>query len=328
MVAKSARRGYAPRMDLAPIPAPSAPSPVPVVPSWALPRGPVADPTEAAFLAGAALNSLDNLVHANPAWAGAWRARLALQCAVAAARQAGRAEDERALRDAWVLRPPGGDPGPGGRLLAAWRRLAERSPGVDTAALQSACALLGVGWDDRFASLPEEIDRQLAMGRPAPLAAAALVRAVDAAQPGARSLGWWLADQVLALRLRWPLPVPLLMADAGSLLRAGRGGGRPPDADGLDVAVCVAVAQGAARACRLAAEIAPRAARLEAVVPKLRANGAGEAVRRLLEDDVVPGTLQTSALSRWAARRLFERLVALGAVRELSGRASFKLFGL
>ncbi|OYZ94670.1 MAG: hypothetical protein B7Y01_00795 [Xanthobacter sp. 17-67-6] len=315
-------------MELAPIPASAASSTVPLVPGWAVPRGPVTDPIEAAFLAGAALNSLDNLVRAAPPWAGAWRARLALTCAAAAARQAGRAEDESALRDVWVLRQPGGDPGPAGRLLAACRRLAERSPGVDTAALQSACALLGVGWDDRFASLPEEIDRQLAMGRPAPLAAAALVRAVDAAQPGARLLGWWLADQVLALRLRWPLPVPLLMADAGSPLRAGRGGGRALDADGLDVAVCVAVVQGAARACRLAADFAPRAARLAAVVPKLRAKGAGDAVRRLFDDDVVSGTLQTDALSRWAARRLFERLVALGVVRELSGRSSFKLYGL
>lgn len=325
---KSAQDSYAAPMEIAPIPASSAPPMVPSVPGWAVPRGPVTDPTEAAFLAGAALNSLDNLVRADTAWSGAWRARLALSCAAAATRQAGRSEDERALRDAWHLRPPDADPGPAGRLLAAWRRLAERSPDMDSATLQSICALLGIGWDDRFGFLPDEIDRQLAAGRPAPLVAAAMVRAVDATQPGARLLGWWLADQVLALRLRWSLPVPLLMADAGGLRRARRGGELRPEEDGLDAAVCVAVAQGAARACRLAAEIAPRAARLEAVVPKLRAKGAGDAVRRLLGDDVVPGTLQTAALSRFAARRLFERLVALGAVRELSGRPQFKLFGL
>lgn len=315
-------------MDLAPIPASRGPQNVPAVPGWAVPRGPVTNPAEAAFLAGAALNSLDNLVRAEPAWAGAWRARLALTCAAAAARQVGRAEDESALRDAWHLRPPDADPGPAGRLLAAWRRLAERSPGVDATALQSVCAQLGISWSAGLASLPDEIDRQLATGRPAPLVAAAVVRAVDAMQPGARQLGWWLADQMLAQRLRWPLPVPLLMAEAGGLRRAGRGGGLSPVDDGLDAAVCVAVAQGAARACRLAAEIAPRAARLEAVVPKLRAKGAGDAVRRLLDDDVVPGTLQTAALSRFAARRLFDRLVTLGAVRELSGRPQFKLFGL
>jgi len=315
-------------MDLAPIPAPAAPSPVPVVPGWAVPHGPMTDLPEAAFLAGAALNSLDNLVRANPPWAGAWRARLALTCAAVAARQAGRAEDESMLRDAWHLRPPDADPGPAGRLLAAWRRLAERSPGVDSAALQSVCALLGLAWNDRLAFLPDEIDRLLATSRPAPLAATAVVRAVAAVQPGAELLGWWLADPVLALRLRWPLPVPLLMAEAGGPRRAGRGGGLSPQGDGLDVTVCVAVAQGATRACRLAASIAPRAAGLDAVVPKLRAKGAGDAVRRLLDDDVVPGTLQTDALSRFAARRLFERLVTLGAVRELSGRSSFKLYGL
>ncbi|MFH1554748.1 MAG: DUF1403 family protein [Pseudomonadota bacterium] len=312
-------------MDLAPIRASGMPW---TVPGWALPRSPVADQAEAAYLAGAALNSLDNLVSCEPAWAGVWRARLALSCAAAAGRHVGRTEDESALRDAWVLCPPGADPGPAGRLLAAWRRLAERSPGVDGAALRSICAQIGITWSAGLASLPDEIERQRAAGRPAPLAAAAVVRAVNAAEPGAALLGWWLADQVLALRLRWSLPVPLLMAEVGGARRAGRGRAFAPEVDDLDTVVCVAVAQGAARACRLAAEIAPRAARLEAVVPKLRAKGAGDAVRRLLDDDVVPGTFQTESLSRWAARRLFERLVALGAVRELSGRPHFRLFGL
>ncbi|MEP9373502.1 DUF1403 family protein [Mesorhizobium sp. KR1-2] len=51
----------------------------PAVPGWARPRGPVTDAAEAAFAAGAALHELDNLVRANPAWAGAWRRRLALK---------------------------------------------------------------------------------------------------------------------------------------------------------------------------------------------------------------------------------------------------------
>ena len=317
-------------MDLAPIPPTPMPVTVPAIPGWALPRGPVIDPAEAAFFAGAALTSLDNLVRADPPWAGAWRSRLALSSAAAAARHAGRAEDEAALRDAWMLRPADGDPGPAGRLLAAWRRLAERSPGTEPTSLQSTCGLLGIGWSAELAALAEEIDRLVGEGRPAPLVAAAVLRAVEQAAPSAGLLGWWLADLVLARRLRWPLPVPMLMAEVHSAAfrGAGRGGRLRPTDDGFDAALCHAVTQGAARALRYAGEIAPRAARLQAVVPKLRAKGAGEAIALLLDDDAVPGTLATAKLSRWGARRLFERLETLGAVRELTGRSSFKLYGL
>ena len=108
------------------------PSPVP---GWAIARGPVATTAEAAFLAGAALSRLDNLVRSAPPWAGVWRQRLALKGAAAGVRRLGRREDEAALRDAWHLRPLGADPGPAGRILAAWRQLAERRPDFDEAAL-------------------------------------------------------------------------------------------------------------------------------------------------------------------------------------------------
>ncbi|WP_454685344.1 DUF1403 family protein [Ancylobacter moscoviensis] len=317
-------------MDVALIPPPSVPVTVPAIPGWALPRGSMSDPVEAAFIAGAALNSLDNLVRSNPPWAGAWRARLALSCAAAAARHTGRTEDEAALRDAWMLRPADGDPGPAGRLLVAWRRLAERSATIDATILQSTCGLLGLSWSPQLAALPEEIDRHLSEGRAAPLVAAAVLRAVETAAPSAGLLGWWLADQVLALRLRWPLPVPLLMGEAhGAAFRGtGRGGRLRPGDDGFEATLCLAVAQASARALRCAAEIVPRAARLQTVAPKLRAKGAGEAIALLLDDDAVPGTLATAKLSRWGARRLFERLEALGAVCELTGRSAFRLYGL
>jgi hypothetical protein len=48
----------------------------------------------------------------------------------------------------------------------------------------------------------------------------------------------------------------------------------------------------------------------------------------LLDDDDVSGSLTTPTLTRWRARRLFERLETLDAVRELSGRPTFRLYGL
>ena len=43
---------------------------VPRVPAWATPRTSVEGPIEAAFMAGSALNALDNLVRSDPPWLG------------------------------------------------------------------------------------------------------------------------------------------------------------------------------------------------------------------------------------------------------------------
>src|SRR5690606_11781396 len=137
---------------------PAASLPPPRVPAWAMSVGPVEHETDAAFFAGAALTSLDNLVRAEPVFAGAWRQRLALKCAAAAVRLAGRSEDEVALRDAWYLRPVDGDPGPAGNIFGAWRQLASRPPAIDAETLAELVNLLGLRWDDGFADLPGAID--------------------------------------------------------------------------------------------------------------------------------------------------------------------------
>lgn len=313
-------------------PSPIVSPPLPRVPAWALPGRAVEHDTDAAFCAGAALNSLDFLVRSEPAWAGAWRQRLALKCAAAAVRLAGRSEDEAALRDAWYLRPAAGDPGPAGSLLAAWRQLASRSPTINAERLAEVVALLGLRWEDGFADLPGAIDAVARSGRPAPFAAAAIAGQVVAVSPAAELLAWWCADLVLAQKLRWAKPVPLLMAQAfAPAFRTGDGRGRqirPGEQKEFERAVCLALAQGSADACGLAADLSRRAERLAAVVPKLRAKGAGDVIKKLLDDDAVSGSLTTRNLSRFGARRLFERLQTFEAVRELSGRDSFRLFGL
>ncbi|CAN7760952.1 DUF1403 family protein [Mesorhizobium sp. LjNodule214] len=285
---------------------------------------------DAAFQAGAALSALDTLARAQASWAGAWRQRLALRCAAASMRLAGRSEDEAALRDAWHLRPPGADPGPAGAILGAWRQLAGQPPVASADQLEKIVDQLGLHWDvEALAALCEHIDDLPRSGRPAPFAAAAIAAHVVAMRPDAELFAWWLADLVLAQSLRWPRPLPLLMAQAfGPAFREAGGKRIRPGEKGFERAVCLALVHAAAESCRLAAELSPRAERLIAVAPKLRAKGAGEVIQRLLDEEAVSGSLTTKNLSRFAARRLFDRLQQLDVVRELSGRTSFRLFGL
>jgi hypothetical protein len=80
----------------------------------------------------------------------------------------------------------------------------------------------------------------------------------------------------------------------------------------------------------LAADLARRSNALIAVAPKLRSKPAQKIVDLLLAQDCVsPAEAARHApMTGRAARRLFDRLVVLGAARELSGRPAFRLYGL
>ena len=297
---------------------------------WAVPRVRTEDPVEAAFMAGSALNALDNLVQAEPEWSGAWRHRLALKAASACMKLIGRTEDEAALRDAWLLRQSGDEAGPAGNVLGAWRRLAGRSlpPGVED--LRAVAVLLGIDWSDSFGELIDITREEVRGGAPAPVVASRVALAVIGEDPRAEIFAWWLADCALSWRMGWRHAVPILSTQIHApLLRTGPDGRRArPDRDGFEQAVFIAAAVGAAEACRLAADMATRAERLRAAAPKLRSKAAGDVIERLVSDDAVSGSLTTKNLSRWASRRLFDRLVELGAVRELSGRPTFRIYGI
>lgn len=307
------------------------PSPVPhVVPGWALSRGSATSEADAAFAAGSALSALDNLVRSEPVWGGCWRMRLALKSAGAAARLAGRSEDEAGLRDAVLLAAPGGDPGPAGRVFLAHKKLAVRMRTVNASFLAELADLLALKWDDRLALTAEHVDEALQSGRAVPFIAADLVAVIYAGRPDAEVLAWWLADWMVAHKLKWARPVPLLMgARHGPAFRTVGGRGRVhPGEEGFARAVCLALVEGAGEALRSANEIGRRAERLLAVAPKVRTKGADRVIRMLLEDDAVSAVATGTNLSRWAIRRLFERLETLGAVRELSGRSTFRIYGL
>ena len=132
---------------------------------------------------------------------------------------------------------------------------------------------------------------------------------------------------MLAQRLKWPFALPLLAAP----LFSGGGGARgatSPTAPRRR-ASCSPTPRAAAQACDLSAELGRRAQKLLAAQPKLRAKGAGAALQALLDDDSLSASSKIGGqISERGARRLFDRLVALGAVRELTGRATFRLYGL
>ncbi|MDV3253467.1 DUF1403 family protein [Devosia sp. BK] len=306
------------------------PPTVPKVPVWARPRGLVLHDADAAYLAGAALNSLDYLVRQDFSWAGAWRQRLALRSAVAAVNLTGRREDESALRDTHYLRGMGDDPGPSGHLLTAWRRLASRTTSCDAESVRPVAEHLGLKWDDALTEVVANAEDLVVSSRPAPVLAAEIASIVYRARPDAELLAFWLADALLAQKFRWPIPVPLLMGQvASSVFKSGENRKRiRPGAEGWGSAVFLAYATATAEACDLGIELALRAAKLTTVAPKLRAKGSGDVIKLLLSDDAVLGSWSSPKLSARGARRLFDRLGEMGAVRELSGRPTFRLYGL
>lgn len=297
-------------------------------------RGRDQNEADAAFAAGIALKTLDDLVRSDPVWIGCWRSRQALNCAGVAARLIGSNASGDALRDAVLLTAPGDDPGPAGKIFLATQKVSGRTSGVTKTFVKELAELLALGRDEQLAAIPDLTDAALQSGRAVPFAMADLIMAITAVRPDAEVLAFLLADIVLAQKLKWPKPVPLLLSERyGPAFRTtgGRGRVRSDERPGerrFAGAICLALVDAIAAALRSAAEIARRSDQLLAVVPKLRTKGADSVVQKLLNEDAVLASAPGTDLSRWASTRLFDRLQSFGAVRELSGRSSFRIYGL
>ncbi|MDO8986142.1 DUF1403 family protein [Cypionkella sp.] len=279
------------------------------LPGW-ITAGPAESLEAAAFRSGAALADLHRITAQEAVPQALWRDRLALAAAEVCAGFAGRREGGRALRDALHLTRPGDHPGPAGAIFGQWSRAVARPISV---------AALGKAMDGVSA---ERIALCLdAIGRHPVDRAAGVIEAVLTELPRGETVALILADAVLAKSLGWDHVLPLLAL-----------GLKPRDlrlqGDDLRLACHRAVVIGAGQAVPLAAELARAAARLRAVMPKLRAKAAGRAVDLFLTRDALAPAALTAFMSDRAARRLCDRLADLGAVRELTGRDTFRLYGV
>ncbi len=303
-------------------------STLPLLPGWAT-SGRAETPESVAFRSGAALLALDRLV-ADPAAAMPVRLlgnRLALSAATATSRLEGRLAREADIRDAFHLTPPGSARGPDGGLLGFWRD-AVRLP------------LRGTGKIDDLvgANIAGELGSWLETGQAdalshGPLAGCvSVLRAVLEADDRAERVACLLSDIVLARALNWKTLLPVTAQHlTKSMLRDLVANGQ-----GAELAVQARILASIEAAIRLARDLARRAAALRAVAPKLRAKGSEAAVDLFLaEDAVAPASMLSPSIrgtsipmTDRAARRLCDRLVELGVARELTGRATFRLYGL
>ena len=309
---------------------PPFPPPTPV-PAWARASG-RAGQGEPLFAAGAGLALLDAALRADPPCAGALRARLALISAAASAKILRLNADEGALRD--LRFAVGAELGPAAKLPRLWRELASRPPRLDAGRLAAAAGLFDLALPDPNGLASSLKDRA---GDGDPVSAAGKTAALafslfpDAPVAEAEILALWAFDLVLAIRLRWPRPVPLIATKIlDPSLRSDRGGRPRPGEPAWSNTAAGAIALAAASALDLAADLSRRADALLAVAPKLRSKPAQKIVDLLLaEDCLAPAEAARHApMTDRAARRLFDRLVTLGAARELTGRATFRLYGL
>lgn len=285
-----------------------------------------------AFRSGAALTMLDVLV-SDPSHGVPLKLlanRLALNAATATSKLEGRLAREPDIRDAYHLTPLGEARGPDGDLLAFWREAAPlKLTGRDWQA--GLNGFVGPELEMDVDGLLQSAANQSPSHGPL-TGCVAVMRAVLQADDRAERVACLMADIVLARFLNWPSVLPISAQYlTKAMLRDLLG-----DGQGADLVLQKRILQSIEEAIRLARDLAQRGAALRTVAPKLRAKGSDAAVALFLsEDAVAPSTMLSPMIhgTRFpmtdrAARRFCDRLVELGVARELTGRPTFRLYGV
>ena len=304
---------------------------LPKLPAWVTSRR--AETLETvAFRSGAALMVLDGLVsdkrHGVPVKLLANRS--ALNAATATSRLEGRLAREPDIRDAFHLTPPGEARGPDGDLLSFWREAA----GLRLTSRNCHAGLRGLVGP----SLEDDIEGWMDTGAACakfhgPLAGCvSVMRAVLDIDDRAERDACLLSDAVLARALNWTSLLPVSAQRLSkAMLRDLVAGGQ-----GADLTVQQKILVSIEDTIHLARAVAQGAAALRTAAPKLRAKGSEAAVTLFLSEDAVAPAAMLSPMIRGtripmtdrAARRFCDRLVELGVARELTGRPTFRLYGI
>ena len=295
------------------------------------------EPTEnVAFLSGARLAMLDVILTQSGELIpkDLLRNSLALKSAVATSKLEGRMAREADMRDAFFLTAPDHDGihhwGPDGDILAFWRK-AVRINLQSKTWIEDVAALVEQNMGDVVDELLQRAIENTQKSGPLS-AAAAILNAATEIDDRAEKAACFLSDVVLAKYFGWERVLPLT---ALHLTKASLRDLRNDEMQS-DKAIQIAISQSAETAFRLAKRLVTHANALRAVAPKLRAKGSDEAVALFLKENAVAPSGMLSpiikgtgtAMTSRAARRLCERLVKLGVVKELTGRPTFRLYGI
>lgn len=301
---------------------------LPKLPAWVTTRRAETFET-VAFRSGAGLMVLDQLV-SDPSKGVPLKLlanRLALATATQTSKLEGRLAREADIRDAYHLAPAGEARGPDGDLLVFWRDAGRlRANGTGEIA-----DLVGADFAGEVSVwLDAGLERVRSHG---PLASCvSVLRAVLEVDDRAERAACLLSDIVLARALNWKQVLPVT---ARRLTKAALRD-LAADGPGAELAVQARILDSIEETIRVARDLAQRGAALQAVAPKLRAKGSDAAVDLFLtEDAVAPASMlapkirgTSISMTSRAARRFCDRLVELGVAQELTGRSTFRLYGI